>query len=1060
MSNRNQPMSMNLFVKRSAVAAAVSLLVATGTVYAQSNATGSIYGSTQVSPGSTVVIENPATGFRRVTTPDSTGRIQVTNLPVGTYKVTLMRDGKAVQTREGIQVQIGQGAEVNFGQQLETVTVSGTRKMLDVTNADSGASFTAKQLDALPTARNLGAIIALAPNTTHADPRYPGGASIGGGAASENSYYINGFPVTNPLNQLGSSELPFGAIEQAQILNGGFGAEFGRSIGGVVNVITKSGSNNWEYGAQASFSPSSFRSAPVNRFYGNAGVAATDGKLRLLREKNTLSETQLGAYVGGPLIKDRLFMFVSAEQRTVKSGNMDATNGNTSVPAAAATSGWNDDKTVTTRVMGKFDFNIVDGHRLDLTLIGDTPKLTRTVSGVNAVTGERNGTVDHIEKWKNDEDGLTASGANVQILRYVGELTDNLTVTALAGQSSTRREASTSGINTLIPNVGFENGVSSQAPGVSYPQLNTFTGQLYPANNEDKVKGFRLDVEYKLGKHTIKVGLDDNKMSTLNGGKEAPPGGRSITYSGALDAAAIANKDLILSQSGGTKLWIGNPANGALAAKGFYGVENVNSTTSSAYSNQTAQYIEDKWAVTKGLQLTFGLRRETYENLNSDKVAFLKIKDQLNPRFSAVWDVSGDSSTKVFGSAGRYSIQIPTLIALRGANGSTNTTQVFTYTGVDANGMPTGRIDQAKAYSSNSEYGQPKDPRSVAAIDMKPAYQDEIILGIERALSKSLTGGVKLTHRTMKSTIDDTCDARPFSKYVKDNPQLDAKPWRDFIALADAGDGDAHAPWSCASFNPGRSNTFDMNFNGDGKTYTRVTFSPEEMGYGSVKPKRTYTALDFFLEHPFRDGWYGKMTYTYSKSKGNTEGQTLSDRAQRDVSATMTWDHPELMQYGEGYLPNDRRHQIKAYGYYEVTSAVQLGGTFTYESGRPRSCLGTYQGKHEGLPTAWNNPNWWAAGNNYGSNYHYCFGQPSPRGAVGRLAENSRLNLSATFKPSMVPGLALTGEVLNVFNNQAVLAVEERGETNGGGKRNIYEMPVGNAAPRSMRLTVTYNKPF
>ena len=84
---------MNLFVKRSAVAAAVSLLVATGTVYAQSNATGSIYGSIQVSPGSTVVIENPATGFRRVTTPDSTGRIQVTNLPVGTYKVTLMRDG-------------------------------------------------------------------------------------------------------------------------------------------------------------------------------------------------------------------------------------------------------------------------------------------------------------------------------------------------------------------------------------------------------------------------------------------------------------------------------------------------------------------------------------------------------------------------------------------------------------------------------------------------------------------------------------------------------------------------------------------------------------------------------------------------------------------------------------------------------------------------------------------------------------------------------------------------------------------------------------------------------
>lgn len=1007
------------------IAAAVCLALGTGAVHAQSNATGSVYGNVQVLPGTTVVIENPATGFRRVTTPDSTGRIQATSLPIGTYKITLMRDGKAVQTREGVEVLLGQGAEVNFSEQLETVKVSGTRKMLDVSNADSGASFTAQQLDALPTARNLGAIIALAPNTTHADPRYPGGASIGGGAASENSYYINGFPVTNPLNQLGSSELPFGAIANAQILNGGFGAEFGRSIGGVVNVITKSGTNNWEYGAQASVSPSSLRKAPVNRYYGNAGVPATDGKLRLFNENDTRSETQVGAYVGGPLIKDRLFMFLSAEKRTVKAGFTDVNNGNTSVPDASATSGWNDDKTVTTRLMGKLDFNIAEGHRLDLTLIGDTPKLTRTVSGVDPVTGVRNNKVDHVENWKNDEDGLTQSGANVQILRYVGELTENLTVTALAGKSSTRRSASTSGINTQIPNVGFENGVSSQAPGVSYPQLNTFTGQLYPEGNEDKVKGFRLDVEYKMGKHTLKVGLDDNKMSTLNGGKEAPPGGRSFTYAGTLDPADVANKDLILSQSGGTKLWIGNPANGALAAKGYYGIENVNSTTSSAYSNQTAQYIEDKWQASKGLQLTFGLRRETYENLNSKEVAFLKIKDQLNPRFSAVWDVTGDASLKVFGSAGRYSIQIPTLIALRGANGSTNTTQVFTYTGVDANGLPTGRINQANAYSSNSEYGQPKDPRSVAGIDMKPAYQDEMILGIEKALSRTFTGGVKFTHRAMKSTIDDTCDWRPFGKYVLDNPTLDAKPWRDFIAAAEAGDPDAHAPWSCASFNPGMSNTFDMNFNGDGKTYTRVTFTPEQMGYGNTKPKRTYSALDLFLEHPFRDGWYGKATYTYSKSKGNTEGQTLSDRAQRDVSATMTWDHPELMAYGSGYLPNDRRHQIKAYGFYEVTSSIQLGGTYTYESGRPRSCLGTYKGTHEGVPTAWKD-SWWAAGNNYGSNYHYCFGKPSPRGAVGRLADNSRLNLSATYKPSILPGLAISGEVLNVFNNQAILAVEER----------------------------------
>ncbi|MDM4766132.1 TonB-dependent receptor [Pelomonas sp. SE-A7] len=1041
--------SGNLRLHRTAVALAVCLAAATATqVQAQSNATGSIFGSVQATPGTTVLIENPATGFKRTVTPDATGRIQASSLPVGSYKVSLLRDGKAIQTREGVEVQLGQGAEVSFGQQLETVTVTGARRKLDVSSADNGASFSAKQLEALPTGRNLDAIIRLAPNTTNVDPRYPGGASIGGGAASENSYYINGFPVTNPLNQLGSSELPFGAIEQAQILNGGFGAEFGRSVGGVINVITKSGTNTWETGGTISLSPNSLRSKAQNRYYATTGkVPATDGKLFLYRENNTQSETQVGGYVGGPLIKDHLFMFVAAEKRTLKNGSMDAINGST-VNGADAPSAWNDDKTVTTRVLGKLDFNITDGHRLDLTLIGDTPKLTRTVSGANTLTGARNGKVDHIENWKNDEDGLTTSGANVQILRYVGELSDNLTLTALYGKSSTKRSATTAGIDTTVPFVGFENGNAAKAPGLSYPVLNSFTGQLYRAGNEDKVKGLRLDIEYKLGQHTLRAGMDDNKMSTLFGGKEAPPGGRSLQYRLLTDPAAVANKNLTLPDSGSQQMWIGNPNNGALAAKGYYGVENITSSVSDAYSNQTAQYIEDKYQVTKNLLLVAGLRRETYENQNSAKETFLKVDNQYNPRFQAVWDALGDSSLKVFTSAGRYSIQIPTLVALRGANGSTGTSTVFTYTGVDSKGMPTGRIDQTKAYSPNAEYGQAKDPHSVAGVNMKPAYQDEMTVGIEKALTRDLNGGVKLTYRSLKSTIDDMCDWRPFAKWLEKNPGVSAAPWKAFLADVENG----HSPFSCASFNPGEANSFDINFNGDGKTYTRVNLSAADLGYGGMKPKRVYTALDFFVEHPFRDNWYGKVTYTYSTSKGNTEGQTLSDRAQRDVSATQTWDQPELMEHAYGYLPNDRKHQIKGYGYVQLTPEWQAAGALSWESGRPRSCLGVYKGPNQ------NDVNWGTL--NYGSNYHYCFGKPADRGAVGRLANNSRIDLSLTYKPSYVPGLSVSAEVFNVANSQAILAVEERGETGSGAPRSIYELSQGNAAPRNVRFAVTYNKAF
>ena len=115
-----------------------------------------------------------------------------------------------------------------------------------------------------------------------ATPRYGGGASFGGGGASENAYYINGFPVTNPLTQLGASELPFGAIAQAQVLTGGFGAEFGRSVGGVVNITTKSGTNNWEAGAHGERRAEIAARQVQEIYYANTGAANnvdTDGKL-------------------------------------------------------------------------------------------------------------------------------------------------------------------------------------------------------------------------------------------------------------------------------------------------------------------------------------------------------------------------------------------------------------------------------------------------------------------------------------------------------------------------------------------------------------------------------------------------------------------------------------------------------------------------------------------------------------------------------------------------------------------------------------------------------------
>jgi len=459
----------------------------------------------------------------------------------------------------------------------------------------------------------------------------------------------------------------------------------------------------------------------------------------------------------------------------------------------------------------------------------------------------------------------------------------------------------------------------------------------------------------------------------------------------------------------------------------------------SAYSNQSAQYLEDRWQATKDVLVTAGLRIEQYKNLNGDGVPFLKMNDQYNPRLQAVWDVNGDSSMKVYGSAGRYSIQIPTHVAIRGASRSTFTDQYFTYTGVGADGQPIGTKQLTPVTSSNNEFGQPKLAETVAAQNLKPSYQDEITLGFERAYSPDMNFGAKFTYRKLRTTIDDWCDSRPI----------------DAWAAAHKVDESNYGGFGCASINPGESNDFLVDFSGTGKNLTKVTLTAADMGFS--KPTRTYAAFDFFLEHPMRNGWMGRVNYTLSRNKGNTEGQTLSAVAQTDVAATQTWDMREIMEYADGLLPNDRTHQIKAFGIWQVVPEWTLGGNFLASSGEPIACLGNY-------PKALITPGF----PDYGSAYHYCFGSnttnnvPAPQGSGGRLPWDVRLDASIAYDPSFVKGLEFKINVFNLTNRQTVQQVDQTYD--GSGDRSpTYFTPgafVGYTEPRHVQFMVTYNRRF
>src|SRR5690606_25700303 len=141
-------------------------------------------------------------------------------------------------------------------------------------------------------------------------------------------------------------------------------------------------------------------------------------------------------------------------------------------------------------------------------------------------------------------------------------------------------------------------------------------------------------------------------------------------------------------------------------------------------------------------------------------------------------------------------------------------------------------------------------------------------------------------------------------------------------------------------FNPGGTNTFSLkNVVGSGRTEVRMSGSDWGLDQGT---SRTYKAIDLYLERPFDGKWEARIDYTYSKLEGNNEGQVKSEFGQDNISKTQDWDAAEIMAFADGYLANDRRHQLKVRGSYEISPEWMVSGKLRVLSGMPISCLGYY----------------------------------------------------------------------------------------------------------------------
>jgi hypothetical protein len=314
--------------------------------------------------------------------------------------------------------------------------------------------------------------------------------------------------------------------------------------------------------------------------------------------------------------------------------------------------------------------------------------------------------------------------------------------------------------------------------------------------------------------------------------------------------------------------------------------------------------------------------------------------------------------------------------------------------------------------------GETPDPRELISDNFEPMFQDEMIAGYEQTVGTNWSLGVRGVARRFDQVIEDysiqyaltAVYGIPFDPgdvvYRIGNPGSDFDGWYDL--------------------------------DGDG-VLDRIHLPAAALGY--PRAERNYYGVDLTFDRRFADNWTLRGSYTWSHLYGNYEGYTNSDVGQSDPGLTQTFDTPGLLEYGDGNLPNDRRHTAKVFGSYSWPWGLQLGGNFFFSTGRPINSFGL----HPSDPVA----------RSYGPDSFFTDGEPRPRGCCG-TTENV-WTLDAMVRYSIPLGkltLGLRLDVFNIFNNDAVVQVDETGEFSNGEINPYYGEAVEYQSPRWVRIGI------
>ena len=849
-------------------------------------------------PGATIRAESPTLPRGLETTSDSGGRYILQNVPVGTYTVTVtLTSFKPI--KQAMEVRIASKITFNprlpVGSMSESVDVLGTQLGIDPTSSRAATNITTEEIESLAKgSRGFQSLLNMAPGVrseVKIGSAGVGGISVDGASGSENAYYIDGVEVSDlRRGSLGTANaIPLDFVQEVAVKSGGFEAEFGGATGGVVNVATRSGAN--EYHGTAGFQFSGSGLNDKDRGFYQRSVTNADQAEFFQPNEDDYKLLFPSFSLSGPVIKDRLNFYVSYAPE------LERTTRTISYASGARTF---EQKWTRTYGIGRLDFSPTPKVQFNTTYIWSPSKRDGSLPTRDP----------RIAAPSNDvsiQGGFTPAQAYTASVSYTP--TSKLVLSARYGY----RYFNDKDGNYGLPQEGFvtyqTSSAQSKTPvppqsagGTGYSNISTNYGTELDVTTRHNVY---VDAAYTatIGSHlhTFKAGYALNRVA--NQVNQDYLNGRFLIYWGdSFTRGSVTN---------------------ATGPYGYYTWEDGIRNSGDVNSRNQALYLQDTWRAGNRLTLNLGVRFENeflppYKaEVNGVKVAdpvSFGWGDKIAPRLGVAWDVKGDGRWKVAASYGDFYDVLKYELA-RGSFGSDVWfTHVYTLDQPDVLGLT--KANPGSLGREVITFDNRTLPINAAGelegIDpgIKPYKSREFSVSFDHQFSPKLVGGLRYTHKNLLRGIED-------------------------IGVLDAQDSEVYLIG-----NPGFGQTRDKSSVYGGTTPNGNFLVPEA--------KRHYDAVEARFQGRLGDKLHFLASYTWSRLYGNYSGPANSDESGRsDPGVSRAFDLPYYyfdesgsQETREGPLGTDRPHAFKLFAYYNFTTGLgttNIGVTQLAYSGTPDS---------------------------------------------------------------------------------------------------------------------------